>query len=166
LLDAHLAQAVPLDLLKTKQDTITAALMAVERRLKAISADFVRCEANLTRALARAGDCETAYREANDRVRRQFNQAFFERLVIDEEYGVTAALAKPFDKLLASAEADPSPGTRDEQRPEAALVGADSPTTSDEVVGWSQVSMVEPTRLNANRFASLAGGRMSLDDAD
>ena len=27
--------------------------------------------------------------------------------------------------------------------------------------GWE-----EPTRLNANRFASLAGGRMSLDDAD
>jgi hypothetical protein len=25
---------------------------------------------------------------------------------------------------------------------------------------------MEPTRLNANRFASLAGGRMSLDDAD
>jgi hypothetical protein len=25
---------------------------------------------------------------------------------------------------------------------------------------------MEPTRLNANRFASLAGGRMSLDEAD
>jgi Replication-relaxation len=57
--------------------------------------------------------------------------------------GVAAVLAKPFDKLLGGAEADPNGATRNEQRPQAVLVGADSPTTSDEVVGWSQVSMVE-----------------------
>ena len=66
LLDAHLADAVPLDLLKSKQDGITAELAAIEGRLTEIAADFQRAEANLKRALARVGDCETAYREAND----------------------------------------------------------------------------------------------------
>ena len=153
LLDAHLAEAVPLDLLKTKQDTITAALMAVDRRLNEISADFVRCEANLTRALARAGDCEAAYREANDRVRRQFNQAFFEQLIINEDYGVVAVLAQPFDKLLGGAEVDPIGASRNEERPQAVLVGADSPTTPGEVVGWSQVSMVELEGLEPSTSA-------------
>lgn len=114
LLDAHLAEAAPLDLLKDKQDGITAKLAAVERRLAEIAADFQKAETNLKRALARVGDCETAYREASDTVRRQFNLAFFDRLLIDEDYTVHGELAPPFDVILgdelrrraASAEAD------------------------------------------------------------
>ncbi len=165
LLDAHLAEAVPLDLLKSKQDGITAELAVIESRLKEIAADFKRSEANLKRALARVGDCETAYREANDHVRRQFNLAIFERLLIGEDYAVTGVLAKPFDTLLggglkqaAAEKSDESTRTavrdalrqrrevieaENEQRPQALLVGADSPTTPFEVVGWSQNNMVE-----------------------
>ena len=57
---------MPLDLLKSEQDGITAELAAIEGRLAEIAADFKRAEANLKRALGRVGDCETAYREAND----------------------------------------------------------------------------------------------------
>ena len=46
-------------------------------------------------------DCETAYREAPDRLRRQFNQACFKRILIDDEYTVTGELAEPFETLLS-----------------------------------------------------------------
>jgi hypothetical protein len=128
---------------------------------------FQRAEANLKRALARVGDCATAYREASDTGRRQFNLAFFERLLIDEDYTVRGELAPPFDVILgdelrrraAIAKADEDNRAaveealrqrhhaqvvpRNEQRPQAMLVGADSPTTPYEVVGWSQINMVE-----------------------
>ncbi len=166
LLDAHLAEAVPLDLLKSKQDDITAKLSAAEGRLAEIAADFQQAETNLKRALARVGDCETAYREASDTMRRQFNLAFFERLLIDEDYTVRGELAPPFDVILgdelrrhaAIAKADEDTRAaieealrqrhaqvkpENEQRPPAVLVGADSPTTPFEVVGWSQINMVD-----------------------
>jgi hypothetical protein len=50
-----------------------------------VEGDFQKAEANLARALTRAGDCEAAYREANDRLRRQFNMAFFNRLLLSDE---------------------------------------------------------------------------------
>lgn len=174
---------MPLDLLKTKQDRLTAELAAVEERLSEVEADFARAESNLERALAFAGNCQTAYQEASPTMRRQFNLAFFERLfitsttrsrgswprpstpssVISPRRAIERAnenLREAIDEALRRREA------QQEQRPPALPVGADPPTTSVEVVGWSQGSMVEPTRLNANRFASLAGGRMSLDEAD
>lgn len=118
-------------------------------------------------------------------MRRQFNLAFFDRLIVDEDYTVRAELAPPFDVILgpelrrraAIAKADVETlaaveealrrcpvhaEPENEQRPPAALVVADSPTTPFEVVGWSQINMVEPTRLNANRFALVSGGWMVL----
>jgi site-specific DNA recombinase len=100
LLDAHYAGAVPLDLLKSEQDRIATAVAAIEGRLAEIAADFKTAEANLHRALTRAGDCEGAYREASGRLRRQFNLAFFRRLLIGDDYTVMAELAEPFDVLL------------------------------------------------------------------
>jgi site-specific DNA recombinase len=175
LLDAHLAEAVPLDLLKSKQDAITAELAAVAGRLSAIAADFQKAETNLKRALAFAGNCEAAYRQASPTVRRQFNLAFFAQLFIDDEYHVRAELAQPFDLILgdelrrhaAIAQADEDKRAaieqawrqrrelveaENEQRPQAVLVGADSPTTPYEVVGWSQIKMVELVGLEPTTF--------------
>jgi hypothetical protein len=61
-LDAHLAEAIPLDLLKNKQDHITAELAAVEGRMVALAADFKKAETNLHLAISLVGDCEAAYR--------------------------------------------------------------------------------------------------------
>ena len=100
LLDAHYADAIPLDLLKSEQARIAAEVAAIEGRRVAVEGDFKAAETNMRRALARVGDCETAYREASATMRRQFNLAFFKRLVIDDDYGVTAELAEPFDLIL------------------------------------------------------------------
>ena len=39
--------------------------------------------------------------DAPDKLRRQFNQAFFKRLLIDDNYNVTGKLAEPFETLLS-----------------------------------------------------------------
>ena len=100
LLDAHYADAIPLDLLKSEQDRLTAEIANAEGRLAEVEGDFQKAEANLARALTRAGDCAAAYREANDRLRRQFNMAFFKRLLLSDEGEVTGELASPFDVIL------------------------------------------------------------------
>lgn len=100
LLEAHYADAVPLDLLKSEQARLTIEITHAEGRLAEIEGDFKKAESNLKRALTRVGDCETAYREASGTMRRQFNLAFFKRLEIDDEYNVRGELAEPFDTLL------------------------------------------------------------------
>ena len=100
LLDAHYAGAVPLDLLKSEQDRLTAEIAYAEGRLAEIDADFKTAEANLERALTRAGDCEAAYREATPTMRRQFNLAFFKRLVVGDDDTITSELADPFGAIL------------------------------------------------------------------
>jgi hypothetical protein len=100
LLQAHYADAIPLDLLKSEQDRITTAIASAEGRLATIVADFKTAETNLHKALTRAGDCQAAYREASDRMRRQFNLAFFKRLIISDEGTVSGELAEPWDVIL------------------------------------------------------------------
>ena len=100
LLDAHYADAIPLDLLKKEQTRITSELVSAKARLSHLAIDLSNAEENLTNALALARDCESAYRESSDKVRRQFNQVFFRRLLIDDSYDVTGELEEPFETLL------------------------------------------------------------------
>ncbi len=83
LLDAHYAEAIPLDLLKSEQDRLTSRdHPAPKAACLRSTPTSTTAEANLERALTRAGDCEAAYREATPKMRRQFNLAFFTRLLI------------------------------------------------------------------------------------
>ena len=45
--------------------------------------------------------CACIHRTAPDKLRRQFNQAFFKRLLIDDSYNVIGELAEPFETLLS-----------------------------------------------------------------
>ena len=101
LLDAHYADAIPLDLLKSEQARLGGEIKSAEYQLSTLDNDFANAETNLTRALAFVQDCESAYRAAPDKIRRLFNQAFFKRLLIDDEYNVTGELAEPFELLLS-----------------------------------------------------------------
>lgn len=100
LLAAHYADAIPLNLLKSEQDRLATEIANAEGRLATIEGDFQTAEANLERALTRAGDCAATYEAASGRLRRQLNMAFFERLLVDDEGVVTAELAEPFAALL------------------------------------------------------------------
>lgn len=158
LLEAHYADAIPLDMLKSEQDRIASEVAATEGRLAAVAADFQTAETNMQRALTRAGDCQRAYSEAAGSMRRQFNLAFFKRLLIDDDYSVSGELAEPFDVILgdelrravkvreveALEDAVDRVLRENEQRPrkpELALVGADTPDP-DWAEGWSPKIMV------------------------
>ena len=175
LLDAHYADAIPLDLLKSEQARIATEVAAIEGRRVAVEGDFKAAETNISRALTRVGDCETAYREASATMRRQFNLAFFKRLVIDDDYGVVGELAEPFDLILGDdlrlaaaikAEEDeravelaqglPAIGVEahNEQHPrepERVLVGAGS-TPASKVGGCGLVNLVELAGLEPATF--------------
>ncbi len=100
LLDAHYADAIPLDLLKKEQSRITSEMVSAKARLTEIDCSYTDAEDNLTKALELARDCESAYRQASDKIRRQFNQVFFRRLLIDDNYDVNGELEEPFETLL------------------------------------------------------------------
>jgi site-specific DNA recombinase len=171
LLDAHYADAIPLDLLKSEQARIAVEVAAIEGRQAEITADFQKAETNLQRALTRAGDCEAAYREATPTLRRQFNLAFFKRLLIDDDCNVTGELAEPFDVLLgnelrqaviaqeseelteAVEEAlrqravEASDNEQRPQEPETVLVGAEATPAPSWGQGFSPNIMVGPAGL-------------------
>jgi site-specific DNA recombinase len=171
LLDAHYADAVPLDLLKSEQERLTREIANAEGRLTEILGDFKTAETNLGRALTRAGDCAAAYREANDRLRRQFNMAFFKRLLLSDEGEVTGDLASPFDTILseelrraAVSQAEHEFGevvsetlreraAQNEQRPQksdSTPVGAAPPALAGRG-GFSPTMMVRPSGLEPPR---------------
>ncbi len=167
LLQAHYADAIPLEMLKSEQDRLTTAIAGAEGRLAAIAADFKTAETNLERALARAGDCQAAYREATDRMRRQFNLAFFKRLIISDEGTVSGELAVPWDVILgeelrravAVREAESLKNAveqaehekkRRPREPESVLVGATT-AAPDWGNGWSPNILVRPSGLEPPR---------------
>jgi DNA invertase Pin-like site-specific DNA recombinase len=100
LLNAHYADAIPLDLLKSEQDRLGREVANAEGRLAAVEADFKTAEANLDKALTRAGDCHVAYENASDQMRRQFNVAFFKQIHLSDDGEVEADLDPLFDLIL------------------------------------------------------------------
>jgi site-specific DNA recombinase len=101
LLDAHYADAVPLDLLKSEQSRIGSELQGAEERLRIIDIGFNRVKTNLSKALSFASDWKGAYLGAGPTVRRQLNQAIFKKLLIDNSGRVRSEYAEPFGILLS-----------------------------------------------------------------
>ncbi len=163
LLEAHYADAIPLDLLKTEQARIATEVTNAETRLAALDNNYSAAKTNLAKAMALIADCHAAYLAAPDKVRRQFNQAFFQRLLIDDNYTVTSELAEPFQTLLSEevrqyvarrAEADrratiddllrpTDPDDEEPPTPELALAGA----AVHSVEGLKEKTMVGATGL-------------------
>ncbi len=156
LLQAHYADAIPLDLLKREQDRLTTAIANAEGRLAAITADLKAADANMHKALTRAGDCQTAYDEAADRLRRQFNLTFFKRLVVYDSSNVSAELAEPWDIILgeelrravAAQEAESLKDAIEHakrehaRRPRGPIAGKTTTAAPDWGGGWSPNMMV------------------------
>jgi len=57
-------------------------------------------EGNLQVALDLARDCGNAYASAVPALRRQWNQAFFTRVEVDDDRVMAAEMASPFDVVL------------------------------------------------------------------
>ena len=89
LLQAHYAGAVPLELLKEEQDRLGRELAGIQRQLDAYQADAKLVRVHVEQALDLLEDCYRLYMAAPDHLRKQLNQVFFERVlvnpVVDEE---------------------------------------------------------------------------------
>ena len=101
LLQAHYADAIPVDLLKDEQRRIQSALDKIEHRLQSTSLEHDRIDVNLRNALALVTDAQASYQQSADPVRRQLNQALFTRIEVDDDGEVRAELAEPFGILLS-----------------------------------------------------------------
>ena len=102
LLQAHYADAVPLDLFRREQQRIAGQLEiargVLTTRLGATDELIEQLEALLV--LLR--DCASLYRQAPDRVRRQMNQVFFTRVLVGEDDEMTHQLHEDVAFFLES----------------------------------------------------------------
>jgi chromosome segregation ATPase len=96
LLHAYYVGAVPIDLLHQEQDRLTAETNQAERQLEVAEASFADIEDTLGKALDLLADCQNAYLAAPGHLRRQWNQALFERLLVYDDDIETAEVAEPF----------------------------------------------------------------------
>ncbi len=100
LLQAHYADAIPLELLKTEQDRIGEELRTINAHIDAQNADYQQARAHLDDHLALLLDCHALYLGADDQTRRLFNQALFERIYLDEDGDLHADYANAYRLLL------------------------------------------------------------------
>ena len=97
LLKAHLAGAVPLDLLAEEQARITDELAKAGALMANSEIHWEELERNLHRALALASNMGSTYAKASEKVRRQINQAIFEQILVEVSGSVVyARMAQPF----------------------------------------------------------------------
>ena len=104
LLRAHLEGAVPVDLLKREQKRIAKEMAAADRTLARLNTELGAVEQGLNQALKLVSDCHRLYEQAPHHVKRQLNQAVFERIFVEDEGVPTASLTPAFGELLTLVE--------------------------------------------------------------
>jgi site-specific DNA recombinase len=100
LLKAHLAGAVPMELLKEEQERIAKELADAGVMLANTEVHWEKLERDLERALVLTSRIADAYRNAAPNVRRQLNQAVFEQIQVDLGGTIMyARMAEPFSSF-------------------------------------------------------------------
>ena len=89
LLQAHYADAIPIDLLKTEQDRIRASLHAINSRLDSLGTLYTNAKIGLNAILDILTDLGDLYAKAEPAERRMLNRALFTKITIDDAWGVT-----------------------------------------------------------------------------
>ena len=87
LLEAHYADAIPLDLLKTEQARLARELDHITRELATLTADRERVEQHLTEALALLEHCHHLYTHPDTppRLKKLLNTIFFTEILINPD---------------------------------------------------------------------------------
>jgi site-specific DNA recombinase len=157
LLQAHYAEAIPLDLLKTEQDRIRNTLAQITERLQRTEIEYNACETNLVASLKFLENSHATYLEADSTLRRQINQALFKRIHIERDGGVRAELTEPFNSLLSPDVRDlvataNSPEIVDWQAWEDSF-NANTHGESPVGVGLTYTKLVDPAGLEPATFA-------------
>jgi len=100
LLDAYYGGAIDVPTLKTEQTRIGATIDAVKDRLADLDANLTERQEILELAASLATRCGDAYRKANDRTRKLFNAAVFERLDVKGGRLCHEQYRPPFDGVF------------------------------------------------------------------
>ena len=110
LLEAHYNDAIPLDLMKSEQASISKKLNSISQEIRMHDTTFENILMNLNKALDLIEDCGKTYKMADESVKRLLNQAIFKRLKVycddNEEVYVEPELEKPFEQILGSVKQD------------------------------------------------------------
>ena len=99
LLTAHYADQVSETLFAEEQNRISRERVGATKRIEQLSLKHEQVLDSLDLALGMTDDIQRAYWQAGPQERRLFNQAFFERLEIDNEEVVGERLAEPFRQV-------------------------------------------------------------------
>ena len=101
LVQAHYADAIPLDLLKSEQDRIRTSLDAINSRLDNLANTYHSAHEGLDQIVDVLTDLGDLYSKCEPAERRMLNRALFKRIVIDEDEHVTFVPAEPAAAVLA-----------------------------------------------------------------
>ena len=85
LVQAHYADAIPLDLLKAEQDRIRANLDAIEHRLANLATSYEDAREGLDQLADILTDLGDVYTRCEPAERRILNQALFDKIILDDE---------------------------------------------------------------------------------
>lgn len=160
LLQAHYAGAVPLDQLKAEQDRIALQLAAARERLEGTRLHRQQLETALDRALDLLEHAGENYAAAPGVVRRQLNQAVFERLWLADDDVRGANFAELFARLREGERkpiqpaALPKSDKRKNLRPQDA--GSNEPLLVALERAWSNLTKFAEPAPDANRDVTAA----------
>jgi len=99
LLHAYYAGAVPVDLLRQEQDRLTDEIAQAEHHVENAQQSFADIQTTLDKALDLLANCQPAYTKAPNHLRRQWNQALFERILVHDDRIDQTEIAEPFATL-------------------------------------------------------------------
>ena len=102
LLQAHYADAIPLDLLKTEQDRIRANLQAITGQLDTLETTYDKAKVGLDAILGLLTDIGDVYAKAEPSERRMLNRALFDRITIDDEDQATLEPTETIQTILTT----------------------------------------------------------------
>jgi site-specific DNA recombinase len=101
LLQAHYADAIPLELLRAEQQRITRELSNAEATLAACETELPAIEATLAKALALSTRCDRLYADGSNQDRRELNRFFFDRITVEAADNLSeGTLTEPIRPLL------------------------------------------------------------------
>ena len=101
LLRAFYGNAIPIELLKSEQDRLTAEERAARQNLDVSETDLGGWEEVLRTAIELAGNCYAAYLKARPSVRRRFNQAVLEAVYAKDRRVARAEFSEVFAPLFS-----------------------------------------------------------------
>ena len=100
LLQAHYEDAIPLNLLKSEQERIAKALIGIENEITAQNTQYEIIEENLGMVFDLIEDCGQTYKHAPESIKRAFNQAIFEKILVYPDETIEPEYSEPFALIL------------------------------------------------------------------